>query len=110
MCISAEYCEANFKHVIEILNKTKIDSEIKQLFYKNQPMIWACFPNVTWAENWEADKKWASSSKGSGPGVLKSEAFKEIKNLDLAGAYCFIRYSKGNSCYSRLIKAFDGTF
>ena len=105
----AESLSGTFQKHKENIYKTKIDSEIKQLFYKNEPMIWACFPNVTWAENWEADKKWASSSKGSGPGVLKSEAFKEIKNLDLAGAYCFIRYSKGNSCYSRLIKAFDGT-
>ena len=31
-----------------------------------------------------------------------------MKDLDLTDGYCFIRYSKGNSCYSRAIKGFDG--
>ena len=26
----------------------------------------------------------------------------------LTGGYCFLRYAKGNSCYSRAIQAFDG--
>ena len=40
---------------------------------------------------------------------LFGEAFKRIEDMDLAGAYCFLRYGKGNSCYSRLIESFDGT-
>ncbi|EMI22764.1 hypothetical protein RMSM_00306 [Rhodopirellula maiorica SM1] len=31
-----------------------------------------------------------------------------MKDLDLTDGYCFIRYAKGNSCYSRAIKGFDG--
>jgi hypothetical protein len=88
--------------------KINISSEPKQLFYQNEPMTWAQWPNITWSENWIRQKKWVSSSRGSGPGLLRSDAFSEIKNLDLVGAYCFIRYSKGNSCYSRLIESYDG--
>jgi hypothetical protein len=88
--------------------KIEVEDGIKQLFYKNQPMTWACWPNLMWSENWIGGKKWASSAKGTGPGVLTSEAFSEMKGLDLSGGYCFLRYSKGNSCFSRAIESFDG--
>jgi hypothetical protein len=85
------------------------DLEIKQIFYNNAAMTWAQWPNVQWSENWENEKKWNTAKTGTGPGVLTSDAFNEISNLDLTGGYCFLRYGKGNSCYSREIKAFNGT-
>lgn len=88
--------------------KINIGFDPKQLFYKNEPMTWARWPNMQWSENWDASKKWAKSASGSGPGKLKSEAFAGMKDLDLVGGYCFLRYSKGNSCYSRPIQSFDG--
>jgi len=89
--------------------KTKVGKEVSQLFYNNQPMTWAQWPNTQWSENWIDDKKWASATEGTGPGVLTSKAFEEIKNLDLTGGYAFIRYGKGNSNYSRQIESFDGS-
>ena len=89
--------------------KVKISEAPKLVLFNGEPMTWACWPNIRWSENWERDKKWALASEGTGPGVLTSEAFENIRDLDLAGGYCFIRYGKGNSCYSRLIEAFDGT-
>ncbi|RMD81347.1 MAG: hypothetical protein D6820_05285 [Lentisphaerae bacterium] len=80
----------------------------KQVFWRGQPMTWARWPNMKWEENWRGEKKWLSSAKGTGPGVLTCEAFRQIKGLDLRGAYCFLRYSKGNSCFSREVKSFDG--
>ncbi|QBY03571.1 right-handed parallel beta-helix repeat-containing protein [Thalassotalea sp. HSM 43] len=88
--------------------KAPFKQNTKQLFYKNQPMTWAQWPNVTWKDNWREDKKWASATDGTGPGVLTSNEFSEISTLDLAGGYVFLRYGKGNSNYSRLIESFDG--
>ncbi len=87
----------------------KIKKSPKFMLFDGEPMTWASWPNIRWSENWEGDKKWAMATDGTGPGVLKSEAFEDIKDLDLVGAYCFIRYGKGNSCYSRRIESFDGT-
>ncbi|WP_411825229.1 right-handed parallel beta-helix repeat-containing protein [Luteolibacter sp. AS25] len=98
----------DFEKHSENVYKIHLGSETKQVFYKNEPMTWARWPNLTWSENWIGNKMWESSSKGTGPGVLKSDAFSELKGMDLAGAYCFLRYSKGNSCYSRPVKSFDG--
>ena len=88
--------------------KIPIDKDVERVFYKDEPMTWAQWPNITWAENWQPEKKWVKSSKGSGPGLLACDKFNELKGLDLVGGYCFLRYSKGNSCYSRQIKSFDG--
>jgi len=89
--------------------KLKINEHPKQVFYNDQPMTWARWPNCNWSGNWDAHKKWANATAGTGPGVLTSKAFNELSpNLKLKGGYCFIRYGKGNSCYSRLIESFDG--
>lgn len=106
----AKKLQGSFEKYSDNIYKIKIDQEVKQLFYKNKPMQWARWPNCTWAENWDRSKKWAKSAKkGTGPGKLTSDAFSAIKDLDLTDGYCFLRYSKGNSCYSRLIESFDGT-
>ncbi len=89
--------------------KAKIPELPRLVLFNGEPMTWACWPNIRWSENWERDKKWALATEGTGPGVLTSEAFESIRYLDLKGGYCFIRYGKGNSCYSRLIEDFDGT-
>jgi hypothetical protein len=96
------------KHAGE-LYQMNVGIDPKQLFYKNRPMSWARWPNLTWSENWIGTKKWAASATGSGPGKLKCDAFSSLKGLNLSGGYCFLRYSKGNSCYSRAIESFDGT-
>jgi hypothetical protein len=103
-----EPLKTSFKKHTDKIYKTKVDKKFKQLFYNNEPMVWAQWPNVKWSDNWDGDKKWAKATVGTGPGVLTSDSFSSIKNLDLAGAYCFIRYGKGNSCYSRLIESFNG--
>ena len=106
----AERLTGEFEKHSSNIYKIKINKDVERVFYQDQPMTWAQWPNITWAENWQADKKWVSSTKGrgSGPGVLICDRFSSLKNLDLVGGYCFLRYSKGNSCYSRLIKSFNG--
>lgn len=105
----AEPLKTSFKKHTDKVYKTKVDKNFKQLFFNNEPMVWAQWPNVRWSDNWDGDKKWATAAAGTGPGVLTSESFNSIKNLNLSGAYCFIRYGKGNSCYSRQIESFNGT-
>ena len=105
----AETLSGTFEKYSDNIYRIKINRDVQQLFYKNKPMIWARWPNITWAENWDGSKKWVNSAKGTGPGILTSDAFGEIKDLDIKDGYCFMRYSKGNSCYSRLIESFDGT-
>ena len=104
----AETLKGTFRRHSGNVYKIEAPQDIKQLFYKGSPMTWATFPNIKWSENWMADKKWLASSKGSGPGILRSDAFSQIADLDLTGGYCFLRYSKGNSCYSRPVKSFNG--
>jgi hypothetical protein len=104
-----EALEARFERHTGNIYKARISGDPKQLFYNDQPMTWARWPNARWSENWIPAKKWAKATDGTGPGVLTSEAFEQIEHLDLEGGYCFIRYGKRNSCYSRLVESFDGT-
>lgn len=104
-----EALETRFERHTGNIYKARISGDPKQLFYNDQPMTWARWPNARWSENWISAKKWARATDGTGPGVLTSEAFEQIEHLDLEGGYCFIRYGKRNSCYSRLIESFDGT-
>jgi len=103
----AERLQGNFQQHSENIYKIEVGTESKQLFYKDKPMSWARWPNMQWSENWTGKKNWVSGAAGLG--TLNHKAFAELKELDLTDGYCFIRYSKGNSCYSRAIKGFDGT-
>ena len=104
----AEPLSGSFEKHLGNVYKIQVNKDVERVFYRDEPMTWAQWPNISWSENWQADKKWVSSSKGSGPGVLACDGFSNLKNRDLVGGYVFLRYSKGNSCYSRLIKSFDG--
>jgi hypothetical protein len=104
----AETLSGTFEKHAGNIYKIKIgDTDPKQLFYQNEPMSWARWPNMKWSENWIANKKWVKGR--ARPGELSVGAFGSIKDLDLSGGYAFIRYGKGNSCYSRAIESFDGT-
>ena len=103
----AEELQGAFKKHAKNIYKIKVATEPKQVFYRDQPMTWARWPNMNWSENWDRSKKWSNGDAGYG--TLKCDGFSELKGLKLTGGYCFLRFSKGNSCYSRLIKGFDGT-
>ena len=104
----AERVESDFENVSGNIYRANLGGNIKQVFFDGKPLTWAQWPNCQWPENREANKKWAACSKGTGPGLIVSDRFPEIAKLDLRGGYCFIRYSLGNSCYSRRIESFDG--
>ena len=102
----AEPLQGSFQKHSENIYKIDVSSEPKQVFYKNEPMTWARWPNMKWSENWNRGKKWAGGNARFG--TLNHKDLVGMKDLDLAGGYCYLRYSKGNSCYSRAIKGFEG--
>lgn len=81
---------------------TSWTGKTEQLFFKNQPMMWARFPNMKFDENWQADKKWALTEKGSQVGVAVHAGVGSI-GQSLKGALFFIKLGKGNNCFSRTI-------
>ena len=105
----AEPVTSTFEKHNDKIYKTKVDKEIKQVFFNDRPMTWAQWPNIDWSENWQDDKKWRVAGSASTEGIFVCDKFNELSGKDLVGAYCFLRYGKGNSCYSRLIQSFDGT-
>ena len=104
----ADPVATGFERVSGNLYRAKVADAVKQVFYDGMPLTWAQWPNLQWSENREVEKKWAKCDEGTGPGVIVSERFAEIAELNVTGAYCYIRYALGNSCYSRMIEAFDG--
>jgi len=60
-----ELLERVFEQHSENIYKTEIDIGPKQLFYNDQPMTWARWPNARWSENWIAEKKWAKATDGT---------------------------------------------
>ena len=102
----AEALEGEFEKHSETIYKISLEGDPQQVFYQGKPMTWACWPNLTWAQNWMGDKKWIATAVS--PGSIQYKGFRALKGLDLEGGYCFLRYSKGNSCYSRRIKSFEG--
>lgn len=59
----AEPVKARFDRHSGNIYKGKVSGSPKQLFYNDQPMTWARWPNATWAENWIAEKKWAKATQ-----------------------------------------------
>jgi len=102
-------CEqlTNFVQHSGTIFKTQVSGDVHRVFFNKEPMEWAQWPNSNWSENWVFDKKWKKVTS-AGPGYLNAD-FSGINNLNLTGGYCFLRYQKGNSCYSRAIKSYNGT-
>ncbi len=85
---------SSFEKHTDKIYKTRVDQSIKQLFFDNLPMTWAQWPDINWSENWDYSKKWALAAKGTGPGVLTSNDFRTVADLDLVGGSILTR--KGN--------------
>lgn len=87
----------------ETIYRVSLAHPTERLFFHRRAMTWARFLNMKFSENWVEDKKWARTDAGSGPGLVKCSALRPLGDLDLTGAYCFIKYGKGNNTWSRKI-------
>jgi hypothetical protein len=76
--------------------------QIEAVFFDGRMLVEARWPDITWEENWNAEKKWALTGEGSDMGLVQSEAL-AAAGIDLSGGQVYIKLSKGNSCYSRPI-------
>lgn len=84
--------------------KTKFSANnpIEAVFCGGQMMTEARWPNCSWEENWNAEKKWAITGKDSALGVIESPEL-ATSNLDLSGGILYLKLSKGNNCFTRPI-------
>ena len=84
--------------------KTKIavERQIEAVFCNQRMMIEARWPNCSWEENWDADKKWALTGKESTLGEIDCLELGK-SNLDLSGGLLYLKLSKGNNCFTRPI-------
>ncbi len=82
--------------------KTKLipDVPVEAVFCNGQMMVEARWPNCSWEENWDADRKWALTGEDSQLGLIESPALAS-SNLDLSGGLLYLKLSKGNNCFTR---------
>lgn len=86
--------------------QTPLDSPTDQVFFGDQAMILARWPNMTFDENWDEQKKWARTGTGSERGLVMSPDLAALGE-SLAGARLFIKLGKGNNAFSRAILAHE---
>ncbi len=79
-----------------------INEQIEAVFFDGRMMIEARWPDITWEDNWNAEKKWALTGPDSDMGLVRSQAL-AATGIDLSGGMVYIKLSKGNNTYSRPI-------
>ena len=84
--------------------KTKLPEATDQVFFKNDVMMLARWPNMIFAENWNDKKKWGRTGQGSDRGKIMSDELSAL-GKSLAGAKVFVKIGKGNNCFSRDVVA-----
>lgn len=84
--------------------KAKLTRATDQVFYKNNVMTPARWPDMTFAENWDDKKKWGRTGKGSDRGKIVSDDLAKLGE-SLVGAKVFVKIGKGNNCFSRDVVA-----
>jgi len=82
--------------------KTKVAAtqSIEAVFLDDRMLAEARWPNCTWEENWQPEKKWARTGKGTALGQIESAKLAE-SGQDLSGGLAYIKLSKGNNCFTR---------
>ena len=79
-----------------------VKEPIEAVFCDGQMMVEARWPNCSWEQNWEEDRKSALTSKGSQLGVIECPALASA-GQDLNGGLLYLRLSKGNNCFTHSV-------
>ncbi len=84
--------------------KTKVAAigPIEAVFCDGRMMVEARWPNCSWEENWEVERKWERTGKGSKLGMIECPALSSSEQ-DLSGGLLYMKLSKGNNCFTRPI-------
>jgi len=83
-------------------HETPLESPTDQVFFRDQAMVLARWPNMKSEENWEERKKWARTGAGSERGLVMSAELAALGE-SLTGAQLWIKLGKGNNAFTRAI-------
>jgi hypothetical protein len=86
--------------------QTPLDAPTDQVFFRDQAMVIARWPNMKFEENWNEEKKWARTGAGSERGMVMSAALAALGE-SLTGAQLWIKLGKGNNAFTRAILAHE---
>lgn len=80
----------------------KVDGaeSIESVFFNDRMLVEARWPNCSWEENWQPEKKWATTDNGTALGQIESMAM-AASGQDFSGGVVYIKLSKGNNCFTR---------
>lgn len=81
-----------------------VSGSVDAVFCDGRLMTEARWPNCTWSENWDPQKKWALTGAGSALGRIECDAAAR-SGEDFSGGLVYLKLSKGNGCYTRPILA-----
>lgn len=82
--------------------KVAANGPIEAVFCDGRMMVEARWPNCSWEQNWEVDRKWAFTGEGSQLGVIECPALGSSEQ-DLSDGLLYIKLSKGNNCFTRAV-------
>ena len=82
--------------------KVAANGPIEAVFCDERMMVEARWPNCSWEQNWEVERKWALTGKGSKLGVIECSALGSSEQ-DLSGGLLYLKLSKGNNCFTRRV-------
>lgn len=82
--------------------QTSLEEAPEQVFFREQAMMLARWPNMTFDENWDDAKKWGRTGTGSARGMVMSSEL-AVLGESLVGGQLFIKVGKGNNAFSRAI-------
>ena len=80
--------------------KVAANYPIEAVFCDGRMMVEARWPNCSWEQNWEVERKWALTGKDSKLGVIECPAL-GASEQDLSGGLLYIKLGKGNNCFTR---------
>ena len=86
--------------------QTPLEAPTDQVFFRDQAMVLARWPNMKFEENWEEEKKWARTGAGSERGIVMSPELAALGE-SLTGAQLWIKLGKGNNAFTRAILAHE---
>ncbi|MFA6241303.1 MAG: right-handed parallel beta-helix repeat-containing protein [Candidatus Hydrogenedentales bacterium] len=84
--------------------KVAAKESIESVFIDERMLVEARWPNCSWEENWQPEKKWALTGKGTALGQIESAALAE-SGQDFRNGVAYIKLSKGNNCFTRPVTA-----
>ncbi len=72
---------------------------IEAIFCEGRMMSEARWPDCTWEDNGQCDRKWATTDESTVLGRIQSAALARV-GVDLSGGLLYLKLGKGTSCHT----------